>query len=65
LARRKATVTISAPLARSAERIASGAENLPVPKIRRDENGLPAIANGRLENDMSLILGAAEAVCLA
>src|ERR1044071_911915 len=44
-ARRKATVTISAPLASRASRISSGDENLPVPRISLELNSRPAIFN--------------------
>jgi len=33
--------------------MASGDENFPVPKIRRDRKILPAITNGWLENDIT------------
>ena len=45
-ARRKATVTISAPLASSASRMTSGEENLPVPRIRRERKVRPAMTKG-------------------
>ena len=44
-ARRSATVTISAPLASNADRIASGEENLPVPSKSLEPNARPAIVN--------------------
>jgi hypothetical protein len=52
-ARRKATVTISVPLAASASRMASGEGNFPVPKIRRERNSRPAMMSGLFENDMT------------
>ncbi len=54
-ARRNATVTISVPLAASASRIDSGEENLPVPRISRDENSRPAMTNGLQSNDIAAV----------
>src|SRR5580704_19338501 len=51
-ARRKATVTISVPLADKASRMLSGEGNFPVPKIRRESKVRPAMTNGRLICDM-------------
>jgi hypothetical protein len=48
-------VTISAPLASSASRMASGDENFPVPKIKRDRKILPAMTNGWFESDIASI----------
>src|SRR5882757_9034805 len=45
-ARRRATVTISVPLAASASRMASGDENFPVPRISRERNSRPAMTRG-------------------
>jgi len=45
-ARRKATVTISVPLAANASRMASGDENLPVPASRRELKLRPAMTKG-------------------
>ena len=47
-ARRKATVTISVPLAARASRMTSLEENFPVPTRRREENSRPAIFKGPL-----------------
>src|SRR5262245_10005222 len=60
-ARRRATVTISAPLASSAARIISGDENLPVPRINRDRISCPAIVNGLLMCDIRGSIGGREA----
>ena len=46
-ARRRATVTISAPLASNAPRINSGDANFPVPNIKREENSRSAIVKGK------------------
>ena len=46
-ARRRATVTISAPLASNAARINSGDANFPVPNIKREENSRSAIVKGK------------------
>ena len=51
-ARRSATVTISAPLAASASRIASGDENFPVPRMRRELNRRPAITSEPLTGNI-------------
>src|SRR5258706_5724622 len=55
-ARRKATVTISVPLALSASRIASGEQNLPVPRMRREPNFRPAmvreLSNERIDHTL-------------
>jgi hypothetical protein len=45
-ARRNATVTISAPLASSASRKTSGAENFPVPRMSRERKIRPAMTKG-------------------
>src|SRR5258706_13507513 len=55
-ARRNATVTISVPLAASASRMASGDENFPVPKIRRDRKILPAMTNGEFIYELRLTI---------
>ena len=51
-ARRKATVTISAPLASSASRMASGEENFPVPMMSRERKIRPAMTSGWFESDI-------------
>ena len=55
-ARRRATVTISAPLAARASRMASGDENFPVPMMSRDRNIRPAMTNGWLADDIPVNL---------
>src|SRR5271170_8208107 len=52
-ARRRATVTISAPLAASASRMASGDENFPVPMMSRERKIRPAMTNGWFESDIA------------
>src|SRR5437867_11098344 len=51
-ARRRATVTSSAPLASSASRMVSGEENFPVPKMRRERKIRPAMINGWFDSDI-------------
>jgi hypothetical protein len=50
-ARRRATVTNSAPLASKASRMASGDENLPVPKMRRERKMRPAMTSDWFDDD--------------
>src|SRR5580765_281518 len=56
-ARRRATVTISAPLASSDCRINSGEANLPVPRISRERKLRPAMINGCSASDINGKIG--------
>ena len=50
-------MTISAPLAVRASRMASGDENFPVPMMSREQNVRPAMVSGLDDKDIPTSLG--------